>query len=216
MPWDDGLLPDQEAAASHIGSHARMLAGPGTGKTLVLTRRIIYLIHVQQTAPDEILALTFTRAAAHELRQRVASELPNQNTPRIATLHSFALRQLLRNSNRITTLPQPLRIADDWEERHVILEDLKATLQLENIRDARELFNQLSSDWESLAADEGIMTPDPRFVGAWEEHRGIYSYTIRSELVYQLKRSLEQLGDFELESPTRYLLVDESLCVNMG
>jgi DNA helicase-2/ATP-dependent DNA helicase PcrA len=209
MPWNDGLLPDQQVAASHIGTHARMLAGPGTGKTLVLTRRIIYLIHEQHVNSNGILALTFTRAAANELRQRVATELTNQPIPRISTLHSFALRQLLRNSRRLTVLPQPLRIADDWEERYIVLEDLKATLHLRRISDANELFNQLSSDWESLAIDEGIMTPDPRFIGAWEEHRRVYGYTLRSELVYQLKRSLEQLGDFELESPILHLLVDE-------
>jgi DNA helicase-2/ATP-dependent DNA helicase PcrA len=39
MPWDDSLLDDQRTAASHIGSHARLLAGPGTGKTLTLARR---------------------------------------------------------------------------------------------------------------------------------------------------------------------------------
>ena len=40
MAWDDDLLTDQKTAAVHAGSHARLLAGPGTGKTLTLTRRI--------------------------------------------------------------------------------------------------------------------------------------------------------------------------------
>ena len=60
MTWNEGLLPDQEAAARYIGSHSRLLAGPGTGKTLVITRRILYLIQEQRVDPNQILSLTFT------------------------------------------------------------------------------------------------------------------------------------------------------------
>lgn len=209
MTWDAELTPEQRTAASYVGSDARLLAGPGTGKTLVLSRRVQYLTEVRNVPAEEILALTFTRAAAYELCQRVTATLGQLPTPRVSTLHSFALRQLLRNSRRLTTLPQPLRVADDWEERNVILEDIKAILQLSRIDDARDLFNALSSDWETLAADQGKLTPDPRFVGAWLEHRSVFGYTLRAELVYQLKRALEQLPDFQLEAPTRHLLVDE-------
>ncbi len=212
MPWDDDLLKEQRDAASHTGTHARLLAGPGTGKTLTLTRRISYLIDVMGHAPDTVLAITFTRAAAGELRQRVADVLGSDRSPRISTLHSFALRQLLKNGNSITELPQPLRIADDWEERNVVLPDLKALCKFSSVRDAQELLNQLSADWQSLTADEDDWDksfPDPAFLGAWEEHRRIFGYTLRSELVYQLKKALEQRGDFELESPIEHLLVDE-------
>ena len=43
MAWDKDLLPDQRTAAAHTGTHARLLAGLGTGKTLTLTRRILLL-----------------------------------------------------------------------------------------------------------------------------------------------------------------------------
>ena len=209
MAWNDLLFDDQAVAASHVGSHARLLAGPGTGKTLVLTRRILFLIHERGVPPKEILAITFTRAAARELKQRVSSELGDENMPRISTLHSFSLRQLLKNSDKLLDLPQPLRIADDWDERHIVLEDLKIILELERIDHVRELFNQLASDWESLAADQGTYTPDAKFIGAWELHRFVFGYTLRSELVYQLKRAMEQIEDFELDSPLQHLLVDE-------
>lgn len=209
MAWNDSLLDDQAEAASHHGSHARLLAGPGTGKTFVLTRRIVYLVTELAIPPEEILAITFTRAAAHELKQRVAEELGDDAMPRISTLHSFALRQLLRNSDKLNDLPQPLRIADDWEERHIILEDLKASLGLARIDDVRELLSQLAADWESLTADQGVFTPDANFIGAWELHRSVFGYTLRSELVYQLKRAIEQIADFELDAPLQHLLVDE-------
>ncbi|MHA1280060.1 MAG: ATP-dependent helicase [Candidatus Helarchaeota archaeon] len=210
MRWDDQLLDKQRIAASHTGSHSRLLAGPGTGKTLVITRRILYLIQELSVAPDDILILTFTRAAAQELRNRIKDSLPEDTPqPRIYTLHSFALRQLLLNSDKLDHLPSPLRIADDWEERHIIQEDLKTLLSLNRIRDVQELFNQLSADWQTLSAESGQFSPDPQFIGAWQEHRSLFGYTLRSELVYQLKRCLEQIPDFQLEATFQHLLVDE-------
>jgi DNA helicase-2/ATP-dependent DNA helicase PcrA len=212
MAWDDELLPDQRTAASHVGRHARLLAGPGTGKTLTLTRRVCYLVEVQGVAPEKILALTFTRAAAHELRQRIDGELGPDRRPLVSTLHAFALRQLLRNSARIRLLPQPLRIADDWEERHIVLEDVRRMLSLQRIDQARDLLNELSADWQSLTADEADWErrfPNPQFLRAWREHRTIYGYVLRSELVYQLKRALEEDPDFSIDGPPMHLLVDE-------
>jgi DNA helicase-2/ATP-dependent DNA helicase PcrA len=80
MPWSDGLSEEQRNAASYHGSHARLLAGPGTGKTFSLTRRILYLIENQEVNPLGISVLTFTRAAAAELRARIKQEL-NDDTP---------------------------------------------------------------------------------------------------------------------------------------
>ena len=212
MTWDDSLLPEQRKAAAHAGNHARLLAGPGTGKTLTLTRRISCLVVEKGLIPSTILAITFTRAAARELRQRVVDELGEERSPRISTLHSFALRQLLKNFVQITDLPQPLRITDDWEERNIVLPDLKDLCNLSHINQARDLLNQLSADWQSLTADElnwDKKFANPTFLGAWREHRQIYGYTLKSELVYQLKKVLEQRGDFEFESPIKHLLVDE-------
>jgi len=212
MAWDDDLLPEQMAAAGHVGRHARLLAGPGTGKTLTLTRHVCFLVSERNVPVERILAVTFTRAAARELRQRVENELGDENCPHISTLHSFALRQLMRNARLITDLPQPLRIADDWEERNIILEDIKHLLNLSRIKEARALLNELSADWQTLTADEDDWDQriaNPHFLGAWQEHRQIYGYTLRAELVYQLKRALETRGDFELEGPISHLLVDE-------
>jgi len=213
MQWDRNLLDDQKKAASHIGRHARLLAGPGTGKTLTLTRRAAYLVTEKEILPNQILAITFTRAAAYELRNRIADVLEGQQNelPRVSTLHSFALRQLLKNSYLIESIPRPLRIADDWEERNIILEDLKVILDY-NLKTVREKFSLLSADWQTLVADEEEWEnrfPDPRFLGAWRQHREVFGYTLRSELVYQLKLALEQSEEFSLESDYLHLLVDE-------
>jgi DNA helicase-2/ATP-dependent DNA helicase PcrA len=163
--------------------------------------------------PEEITALTFTRAAAAELRSRVDKALEGKvaGRPRITTLHSFALRMLLRNAKLLDALPQPLRIADDWEERHIIQEDLKESLDTK-IKVVRQHLLALSADWDTLRADETAPNPlkaDPSFVGEWLTHRTIYGYTLRSELVYQLKRALEQRDDLKFDRGLKHLLVDE-------
>ncbi|MCX6329099.1 MAG: ATP-dependent helicase [Bacteroidia bacterium] len=212
ISWDEGLFDDQKEAASHIGDHARLLAGPGTGKTKTLSRRIAYLITEKHIPPNQILALTFTRVAASELRNRVSEILEGEyEIPRISTLHSFALRQLLKNSRIIDSVPQPLRIADSWEEYKIIFEDLKKIANY-NLKTIEHKINLLSADWETLKADESGWKenfPDPTFLGAWQQHRKVFGYTLRSEMVYQLKRALEQSGNFALESDYKYLLIDE-------
>jgi DNA helicase-2/ATP-dependent DNA helicase PcrA len=211
--WDENLTIDQKKTASYKGTHARLLAGPGTGKTTTMTRRILWLIEIQHIPSNEILALTFTRAAASELKRNLKDSLKDigVDIPRVSTLHSFALRQILRNESLIP-LPQPLRIADDYEERWIIIEDLKLLIG-KNVDDTKKLLNKLSSDWQELTADNSDWEsrfPDPKFLGAWKEHRDIYGYTLRAELVYQLKRALEEQGEkLDLEGPPKYVLVDE-------
>ncbi len=213
MKWDDILTREQKLAASHLGAHGRLLAGPGTGKTLTLTRRIAYLIKENKTPSNKILALTFTRAAAFELKNRVQEFLKDNliELPQISTLHSFALRQLMKNSDLIKSLPQPLRIVDNWEKRNIIFEDLKEILN-NDVKTIEDKFNKLSSDWQTLNVDEEEWEkkyPDPQFLGAWRHHRTVFGYTLLSELVYQLKRSLERNSEFKLESDYLYLLIDE-------
>jgi len=211
MAWDDELTSEQQIAASYSGTHACVIGGPGTGKTRVLASRILYLIEERDVDPSAITALTFTRAAAAELRARVAERLGTKPLPRISTLHSFALRQLLRNADLVVDIPRPVRIADDWEQRHIIWEDLKIMLGTD-IDDVKDRFNLLSSDWHDLSADKRgweNWDKDGEFVGAWRRHRTIYGYTLRAELVFRLKRALEQCGDLSVEGTPGFLLADE-------
>lgn len=213
--WAKGLLNEQMAAASHTGGNARLLAGPGTGKTYTLKARVEYLVLEKQIEPESVTALTFTRAAAGELRRRVDDTLAGKvvGRPFIMTLHAFALQTLLRNSDRIDALPRPLRIADDWEERNIVQEDLRVLTNAAAITIVQENLQAVAADWDTLRADDTQPNPlkaDAGFLGAWQQHRLLYGYTLRSELVYQLKRALEQRNDFTLHSKElKHLLVDE-------
>lgn len=210
----EGITDEQKLAIEHVDGHARLLAGPGTGKTHVLTRKVLWLVLKHNINPQELLALTFTRLAAAQLRRdlKVVLEPHKIQTPVVSTLHSFALRQILFNSKTIEELPRPVRVADDWEERHIIQEDLKKILGVSRIEEVQELIHRLSADWETLKADELGWTdafPNPKFIGALQQHKDVYGETLRAELVYKLKRALEQSGEFKLDNQYKYVLIDE-------
>jgi DNA helicase-2/ATP-dependent DNA helicase PcrA len=212
MPWDDELSPEQRDYTSHDARILRMVAGPGTGKTRVITRRVAYLIEEGGVEPSSILALTFSRAAAGELRDRLEALLGERtgDRPGVYTLHAFALRQLLRNEGA-PTLPHPIRIADDYDERWVVEEEMSDLTGL-NVRAVRREFRNLGSDWETLAAEEDEWErqhPNPGFLGAWRRHREVYGYTLRSELVYALKKALDEDPDLDLEPAFEHVLTDE-------
>jgi DNA helicase-2/ATP-dependent DNA helicase PcrA len=210
----EDVTGEQRKAIEHVESHARLLAGPGTGKTHVLTRKVLWLVLRHSIAPQDILALTFTRLAAAQLRRDLTEALKPHEiaTPVVSTLHSFALRQILSNSQTIEELPRPVRIADDWEERYLIQEDLKKILGSANIRDVQSLISRLSADWETLKAEEvgwSDSFPDPKFLGALQAHKAVYGETLRAELVYKLKRSLDQNAEFKIDNDYKYVLIDE-------
>ncbi len=87
------LTPTQLAAVKYIDGPSLILAGAGSGKTRVLTSKIIYLIKERQIDPYNILAITFTNKAASEMKERIAGA-NLKNAPWIMTFHSFCARIL--------------------------------------------------------------------------------------------------------------------------
>lgn len=200
-----GLLDEQRVAAAHRGSHARLLAGPGTGKTWTMVE---YVASLMQDGVDasEILCLTFTRAAAGGLKRRIGDKLEKDaDLPEVYTLHGFALRQLMRKKVDVGSGRGRLRVADDWEERQVVIEDLGRLLGC-TVRETKARLAALSSAWETNPDVEP--EEDPPLLGALRKHKERYRYVIRSELVYLLKNELD--GDpYFLENAYKYVVVDE-------
>src|SRR5256712_7766531 len=96
----DGLNDTQRAAVMHDAGPLLIIAGAGTGKTTVITRRIAWLIAQKKARPEEILALTFTDKAAAEMEERVDTLVPSRYPDvEIATFHAFGDR-LLRGHPR--------------------------------------------------------------------------------------------------------------------
>ena len=105
----DSLNPSQRQAATHVEGPLLVLAGPGSGKTRVVTHRIANLISVGVPA-EQIVALSFTNKAADEMRRRV-SELVGPQPVEMGTFHRFAAR-LLRRHARLVGLTSDYSILD--------------------------------------------------------------------------------------------------------
>ena len=108
----DNLDPDQRAAAGS-GTPLLIVAGPGTGKTTTLTRRIAHLVSERGVAASQVLAITFTRRAAHELRDRLRLLIPaSVQPPTVTTFHGLGLR-ILREQHDRAGLPEGFGVADE-------------------------------------------------------------------------------------------------------
>ena len=96
------LNPEQRAAVEHRGSPLLIVAGAGSGKTRVLTRRIAHLLATGDARPGEIMAITFTNKAAGEMRERVVELVgPRARTMWVSTFHSACVRILRREAPRL-------------------------------------------------------------------------------------------------------------------
>ncbi len=102
----DALLADlnepQRLAVTHAGPALLIVAGAGSGKTRVLTRRVAYLLAERGVMPSEVLAITFTNKAAGEMRNRVEELVgPRARTMLVSTFHSACVRFLRRDAERL-------------------------------------------------------------------------------------------------------------------
>jgi DNA helicase-2/ATP-dependent DNA helicase PcrA len=120
-----GLDPDQRAAAAFVRGPLLIVAGPGTGKTRTLTHRLAHLIADHGAAPEACLAITFTRRAAGEMRERLAHLLPDGRGARVPvmTFHALGLT-LLRERQAALGLGAPLRVAGSREAEALAREAL--------------------------------------------------------------------------------------------
>jgi DNA helicase II / ATP-dependent DNA helicase PcrA len=118
----DGLDPDQRVAAAHPGGPLLIIAGPGTGKTRTLTHRIAHLVAERDVDPERCLAITFTRRAADEMRERLQALLPGRaGRLTVATFHGLGAL-ILRERHDLAGLPADFRIADETERLEIARE----------------------------------------------------------------------------------------------
>ena len=132
----EGLNPQQQEAVRQTEGPALILAGAGSGKTRVITRRIAYLLAEGFAEPESILALTFTNKAAEEMRTRIAELVGANVAARIvlSTFHSFCLRVLRAECDHIG-YRRNFTVSTESDTRSMVRR------MLDDIADVKESFN---------------------------------------------------------------------------
>jgi DNA helicase-2/ATP-dependent DNA helicase PcrA len=117
----DGLNPQQRQAVVHEGAPLLIVAGAGSGKTAVLTRRIAYLIAARGVGVGQILAITFTNKAAAEMRERVVRLVGDRARYMwVSTFHSTCVRILRNQASLIEGLNSNFSIYDADDSRRLL------------------------------------------------------------------------------------------------
>ncbi|MBB6381072.1 DNA helicase-2/ATP-dependent DNA helicase PcrA [Pseudonocardia eucalypti] len=165
-----GLNDRQREAVVHAGSPLLIVAGAGSGKTSVLTRRIAYLLAARDAHPGQIMAITFTNKAAKEMADRVAALVGRRSAAMwVSTFHSMCVRVLRREAKTIG-LGSSFSIYDADDTRRLITQvardlDLDAkryparglAAQISNLKnellDAVDAADRAGNDYERRVAE---------------------------------------------------------------
>ena len=213
------LNKEQQEAVNYIGSPLCIFAGPGTGKTLVLQKKIAHLIS-KHTQPENILGLTFTNSAANELKNRVHEDTYiNKHLIQIGTFHSQCLKIIQRH-------PTKCELQEGFDTREHLLTPEK---QEERIY---KILAELSIPWNQKylpAIRESLSKAKKK--QEWDENNTSYAQRVTKEIYnlyqYQLKNNNEiDIDDMiikvnlmftkypetlkEYQDKFKYILVDES------
>src|SRR5215217_37059 len=118
----EGLNPQQRQAVLHEGSPLLIVAGAGSGKTAVLTRRIAYLLAARDVGVGQVLAITFTNKAAAEMRERVVQLVgARARSMWVSTFHSTCVRILRNQASLLPGLNSNFSIYDADDSRRLLL-----------------------------------------------------------------------------------------------
>lgn len=185
IPYLTGLNTPQRTAVTHINGPLLVLAGAGSGKTRVITHRIVHLIH-QGVAPHNILAVTFTNKAAKEMRERVeklihqfppADRAAIDSLPTVTTFHALGVR-ILREYHEVLGLRRHFTIYDRADSLRAIKQALEAANYNPKEFEPRKILSKISKakgDAKTPTAfkDEASSYPDRVAAEVWEKYEAI-------------------------------------------
>jgi DNA helicase-2/ATP-dependent DNA helicase PcrA len=214
------LTPSQHAAVEHFEGPLLVLAGPGSGKTRVITRRIARLVE-RGVSPRDILAITFTNKAAREMAERVDRLLPGSRMW-VTTFHKFCAR-ILRERGEAIGLRPNFSIFDVSDQQQLI----KQVLHDEDL-DATH-FPPNKVGWQISQAKNDLITPE-QFKARFQERVGDHMQAVVARVYPKYQQRLLEANavDFddllvhvalllqdhdglrsELDHRFRFILVDE-------
>ncbi len=210
------LTDDQRAAVTHAEGPLLILAGAGSGKTRVITRRVAYLLQ-QGIRPWNILAITFTNKAAGEMRQRVERLVPG-NRVWVSTFHSLGARLLRQYADRLN-IDRNFTIYDT-DDRNKIVKDALAATGMDDVKFSPDRLggaiskakNQLltPNQFEKTATDFFSQTVAKVYHGYEKRLRAANAMDF-DDLLYLPAMSLRLNEELrrDLDARFRYVLIDE-------
>ncbi len=213
------LSPSQQKAAAFGDGPVLVLAGPGSGKTLVITQRILFLVKEKNVPPERILVVTFSRAAAQEMRSRFEKLCPGTHGISFGTFHGIFF-QILKRAYHYTGA-SVLR----EEERFRMIEDAAGECGLD-LSEQREVLSSLATEI-SLVKNEQICLENYYSTSCadrlFREICRRYDSALRKEhridfddMLVQCLELLQQREDIlrQWQKCFRYILVDEFQDIN--
>ncbi len=220
------LNPQQKAAAQYINGPLLVLAGAGSGKTSVITRKIAWLIRDYGIPPRNIVAVTFTNKAAREMKTRVADLMDGQHSKelQISTFHSFGLKILREHLEQIGYRPG-FSLYDGEDSQALLSKLLRGQYSGKNnpaeaVRYQISMWkNNLVSPAEAplAAGGESIQDVAARVYGEYERHLQAYNAMDLDDLILKPVRLFQNQPEIleEWRRRVRYLLVDEYQDTNL-
>ena len=183
-----GLNDQQVKAVQTTEGPLLVVAGAGSGKTSVLTRRVAYLIEEQGVAPWNILAITFTNKAATEMRERVQKLLgPVADSIWMSTFHALCVRILRRDAEKIG-YSSNFSIADSSEQL-TLVKRIERDLNINpKMYDPRSILSSISN------AKNDLLTPE-----AYQEIASSPFEKMTAKVYHEYQKSLkhDQIMDFD-------------------
>lgn len=211
MAWDDDIEKGSAAynLAASTSNTIRAVAGPGSGKSFAIKKRILRLLE-SKISPDKILAITFTRTAAHDLKTEISSlGIAGASDVHSRTLHSHALRILMQEGVLEQTGRIPRMVID--HEQEPILRDLDRS-EYGNVRDKKKLLSAYLAAWARLQQDQpGFVQTDidenfkADLIEWFNDHSGILVGEVIPIAIEYLRDNpaVEFVGEYD------FILVDE-------
>lgn len=210
MPWNDGLDPASpaHAIAADTSRVIRVVAGPGTGKSFALKRRVARLLEAG-AAPRDILPVTFTNVAAEDLQRELRQvDVPGCEDIRGSTLHALALRILSRQGVLQATERHP-RALNAFEMKPLLC-DLTANFgrksdRMERIKAYEAAWARLQHEQPGYAQNDADRAFQQALVGWLQFHQGM----LIGEVIPQLHQYLRNNPAAPERALYTHILVDE-------
>ena len=205
-------------AARDQAPQVRLVAGPGTGKSFTIEKRVADLLNNGAT-PTNVYVISFTRATCAELADRIRAFSSGQPCAavapqvKISTMHSLALR-ILRRGNLLTSYPSSPIMLDDWEQTNVYDKELASSIGCTHGR-AAEIRLAHDTQWQTLNPqylNQALITPTEiqGFNTFHASRTNLYSCVLPGEVIYKCVEALQQ-GSLQVSQLPQidHLIVDE-------